>query len=203
MRDGTKIAWSKVGRRIIREYVNGESPLTLSHAYNIPKGAIASFLGRQNVRRSKKEAKRVEREQQRKRVHAPRKCGLCPDLFIPASPNQKYCKLCIPDRQAHGRFSSKGISQRDWDAIIMDQGGTCALCNEPPTDVDHDHQTLAIRGALCGGCNQALSHVEQPGWTDRATRYLKKDTGHRVPEAAHRRQVAWNQRLNGKRRLRL
>jgi hypothetical protein len=199
-RDGTKIAWSKIGRRVLREYKNGESPLTLSRAFKIPKGAIAAFLGRQGVRRSKKEAKRVEKEQERKRVHAPRNCKLCSDPFVPTSPNQKYCKTCIPDKQAHGRFTSKGISQRHWDAIITSQDGTCALCNEKPTDVDHDHQTRAIRGALCGGCNQALSHIEQPGWADRATQYLTRDTGHRVPEAAHRRQVAWHQRLKQRRK---
>jgi hypothetical protein len=35
----------------------------------------------------------------------------------------------------------------------------CAACGAPSTDIDHDHNTGAIRDPLCGGCNRALGAI--------------------------------------------
>lgn len=199
----TKYPWHEIGEAILIEYEAGESPLTLSAKYGIAKSAISSFLGRAGVRRTKKHAKQVERDQQRGRTHAPRTCVSCGDVFEPEGPTQKHCKGCAPNDTARTRLCSKGVSQKDWDRMFLEQGGLCALCDKLATDVDHDHATLIIRGLLCGGCNQALSHVDRPGWVAKAQMYLKRDTGHRVPVEAHAQWATGMARIYAKRRASL
>jgi hypothetical protein len=43
--------------------------------------------------------------------------------------------------------------------MIARQGGTCALCPEEPTCIDHDHDTGIVRGILCRQCNGALGKL--------------------------------------------
>jgi hypothetical protein len=56
-----------------------------------------------------------------------------------------------------------GITFEDFEALLEAQGGGCAICGtQTPTGnhgrlvVDHDHATGAVRGILCGRCNQLL-----------------------------------------------
>lgn len=59
-----------------------------------------------------------------------------------------------------------GLRQSDYDRMMVRQHGVCAACGEPETAamngqpmslaVDHDHDSGAFRGLLCGRCNRAL-----------------------------------------------
>jgi len=55
-----------------------------------------------------------------------------------------------------------GISQEDYDSLLLSQGGKCAICKRLQTDfpqafaVDHDHMTKNIRGLLCARCNTGI-----------------------------------------------
>ena len=54
-----------------------------------------------------------------------------------------------------------GIGRADYDRMLAEQGGRCAICGGPPVrrevfDVDHDHQRGTIRGLLCFPCNNGL-----------------------------------------------
>jgi hypothetical protein len=57
-----------------------------------------------------------------------------------------------------------GITLHDYERLLQEQGGVCAICRRAPADntkqralaVDHCHQTGTIRGLLCGPCNLAL-----------------------------------------------
>jgi hypothetical protein len=54
-----------------------------------------------------------------------------------------------------------GISADDFDALLAEQGGGCAICGQLPDraaslHLDHCHDTGAIRGILCLSCNQGL-----------------------------------------------
>lgn len=53
-----------------------------------------------------------------------------------------------------------------WDSILTNQGGKCAICRSPnPTTkqgwhTDHCHKTGKVRGILCKSCNVALGEVK-------------------------------------------
>lgn len=54
-----------------------------------------------------------------------------------------------------------GITIEEYDRLLTEQGDACAICREPcPSGrrlaVDHDHETGAVRGLLCGPCNIAI-----------------------------------------------
>lgn len=57
-----------------------------------------------------------------------------------------------------------GITQADYEALLEQQGGGCAICERKPTKkislhVDHDHRTGTVRGLLCFLCNNALGDL--------------------------------------------
>lgn len=62
-----------------------------------------------------------------------------------------------------------GISSADYDALLENQGGRCAICGTDEPEgrsrtyfhVDHDHDTGAVRGLLCSRCNTALGLMRE------------------------------------------
>ena len=57
------------------------------------------------------------------------------------------------------------LTAEQFDEILCEQGGCCAICKREPEVacpqrpflvIDHDHQTNKIRGLLCGTCNTGL-----------------------------------------------
>ena len=65
-------------------------------------------------------------------------------------------------RMRAGHLQRKyGITLADYDAMLLAQGGGCAICATPQPDgqslhVDHDHDTGAVRGLLCFNCNAGI-----------------------------------------------
>jgi hypothetical protein len=61
-----------------------------------------------------------------------------------------------------------GISIEEFDAILAQQGGVCAICGQDEPDahgrtgtkfklsIDHCHDSNEIRGILCNRCNRAI-----------------------------------------------
>ena len=53
-----------------------------------------------------------------------------------------------------------GISSEEYEKILKDQKGRCAICGRFPSrrrlDVDHNHVTGEVRGLLCHRCNRGL-----------------------------------------------
>ncbi|MGH3382194.1 MAG: endonuclease VII domain-containing protein [Actinoallomurus sp.] len=66
------------------------------------------------------------------------------------------------------------IGEREVERLIELQGGLCLICGEaPPTAVDHDHVTWAVRGILCGDCNTGMGQLGDNSWMlRRAIEYL-------------------------------
>ena len=69
------------------------------------------------------------------------------------------------EERQRARLSSQmkcryGITLQDYESILGEQGGGCAICDTMPTvrrlHIDHDHTTGEVRGLLCGHCNQLL-----------------------------------------------
>ena len=71
-----------------------------------------------------------------------------------------------------------GITQEEYDAMLIKQAGGCAICGKPPLDVkflsvDHNHQTGKVRGLLCRKCNLAIGILQDdPSLLRRAVNYL-------------------------------
>lgn len=97
--------------------------------------------------------------------------------------HQSRCKECSyksnldwcvdnPDRHRQIRIRSQlkrhGLTIEQFDAILANQGGGCAICNSTTNlHVDHDHSCcsslpacgLCVRGILCQNCNLMLGHA--------------------------------------------
>ncbi len=77
-----------------------------------------------------------------------------------------------------GRLKLYGLTVYQYDKMLEDQGGGCAICVNPPTSkrlhVDHDHNTGRVRGLLCFRCNYGLSWFSESRlMLLAAARYLK------------------------------
>lgn len=71
----------------------------------------------------------------------------------------------VKDRQRELRFErTYGITPKQYDQMLADQGGVCARCKQPPKTmrlaVDHCHSTGRVRGLLCGPCNTYIGRLE-------------------------------------------
>jgi hypothetical protein len=61
-----------------------------------------------------------------------------------------------------------GISSAEYEARFQEQGGLCAICKTPASDikatrlyVDHNHATGDVRKLICPGCNSSVAVIEQ------------------------------------------
>ncbi len=69
-------------------------------------------------------------------------------------------------KQRAGHLKRKyGITIEQYDALLSEQGGACAICGRKPRPdislhLDHDHQTGQVRGILCFRCNNALGDFD-------------------------------------------
>lgn len=72
-------------------------------------------------------------------------------------------KACLRKSHLKRKF---GLTVEQWDRMLEQQGGGCAICKGQPTTshgfhVDHCHETGKIRGLLCHGCNTTLGAVKE------------------------------------------
>lgn len=99
-----------------------------------------------------------------------------------------HCKLCrsamdTPEKRAKRRkpfiYSDTqrnchyrrayGITLAEYDLMLVEQGGVCAICGRPPKEgkrttrlaVDHDHTSGRVRKLLCTGCNLMIALFER------------------------------------------
>ena len=103
---------------------------------------------------------------------------------------ESYCIKCCRVRnkssilKIHGTFSAYarkrryGLSQKDFDNIVMLQGNACAVCENmfkpnQKMHVDHNHETGKVRGITCHRCNLFIGYMEKsPGLHEKALRHL-------------------------------
>ena len=91
--------------------------------------------------------------------------------------NGEYKKKNPQVGRKHHLKKNYGITPEDFDRMMEEQDGKCALCGVEPQSkalhVDHCHTTGKVRGLLCGGCNRVLGFLEaRPGWHLAAQQYL-------------------------------
>lgn len=105
-----------------------------------------------------------------------RRCKLC----VYASNRRNYNHDKERWRKLQYKFGQSIKSQ--YDILLAQQGGTCALCHQSPKPdkrnrgvlvIDHDHVTGKVRGLLCGTCNRAIGLLQDnPTILTRAIQYL-------------------------------
>lgn len=128
---------------------------------------------------------------------------------VRADGHYSYCKPCCSERSKRilavrkstpeGKASLRRVQRRralkeiygltveDYDRMVAEQNGLCAICGEPETSaapntngavrvlsIDHDHVTGSVRGLLCHRCNVVLGlSNEDPDRLEMAARYLR------------------------------
>lgn len=78
--------------------------------------------------------------------------------------------LQVPENRERARANQLlrhyGVTRAQYDALLEEQGGVCAICGGQPATrgeskrpfrVDHCHETGVVRGLLCAPCNVGLS----------------------------------------------
>ena len=83
--------------------------------------------------------------------------------------------------QATNLMKKFGITKEEYNDMLYNQNGKCGCCGKHHTDehyslaVDHDHNTDAVRGLLCGNCNRAIGMLgDSIEGVQRALDYLLK-----------------------------
>ena len=95
-------------------------------------------------------------------------------LETPAGKQSKHWGAVIQRWKKHGVMN---FTRRDFDQMLMEQNGLCAICMmqmvEP--NLDHDHKTGKARGLLCMKCNRGLGCFrDDPGALLAASKYLSR-----------------------------
>lgn len=88
-------------------------------------------------------------------------------------------------RRNYLRLKNYGITPERFKEMVEEQEGLCAICGGPPRmtnggkedtlHIDHCHDSMDVRGLLCGPCNVGLgSFQDNPEVLKRAIEYLEK-----------------------------
>jgi hypothetical protein len=86
------------------------------------------------------------------------------------------------DRRARNLKRNYGLTIEQYDALLAQQSGRCAICgdrgenhNSKRLVVDHNHRTDAIRALLCLTCNLGLGGFkDDPERLKKAIEYLTR-----------------------------
>ena len=108
------------------------------------------------------------------------KSGQCKDCTNKRH-KENYCPQKAFAKALKGKYN---LTIDDYDQLLLDQNGSCAICNGSETGhlgrfvVDHDHLTGKVRGLLCWSCNVGIGHLkDNPKILVSAANYLNMN-GH-------------------------
>jgi len=82
-------------------------------------------------------------------------------------------------QKKHHFRSTYGISVEQFDSMIEQQAGLCAICTKPmkpghDTHIDHCHETNKVRAILCQRCNRGIGHFyDDTALISAAVKYLE------------------------------
>jgi Recombination endonuclease VII len=94
---------------------------------------------------------------------------------------QNQCRTCKYLR--HDKYSSKAskfCTTRAHIVELLTSNVTCQICGtgERRLVIDHDHDTMKIRGVLCHICNTGIgAFKDNPGLIQKAINYLENHNG--------------------------
>jgi hypothetical protein len=92
------------------------------------------------------------------------------------------CQECRRNRQQRNLEYYYSMSVEQYEELLSYQDGRCAICRELPRgtkrgklNVDHCHETGAVRGLLCSTCNTGIGKLgDSIEGLERALAYLKE-----------------------------
>lgn len=95
--------------------------------------------------------------------------------------NPNYNNGFDPVKSRAGKLKRNfGITVEDYDALLREQGGVCAICKGTNSSgrrlgVDHCHATGKVRGLLCCLCNSGIGKLQDSlELVETAADYLRK-----------------------------
>ena len=94
------------------------------------------------------------------------------------------CKTCRYDQNRNTRYLREfNITLDDYNQMFAEQEGKCGCCGKHQVElnrrlaVDHDHDTMEVRGLLCTDCNVSIGKLgDTVESIENALRYLKNDS---------------------------
>lgn len=109
-------------------------------------------------------------------------CILCANELCRARPKEERQQRYQRDRTKFRAYRLKqkfGISVEEYDRLLSEQGGVCAICggtdNNKRLAVDHCHKTNIVRALLCGRCNPAVGFLlEDVSLATKVLAYIEK-----------------------------
>jgi Fe-S oxidoreductase len=84
----------------------------------------------------------------------------------------------VREKRNRIRRSGYRLTREQYDAMLIDQCGRCAIC-EVPCDlrIDHNHQLKMVRELLCHQCNLTVGWLEKDSLRVQLAReYLSRHT---------------------------
>lgn len=129
-------------------------------------------------------------------------CKSCENEQIGSWRAKNKEKQAVIDRRTRLK-TQYGITPEQYEELLVKQNHNCAICLRPASQfktrlaVDHDHTTGLIRGLLCIFCNrEVISRHRDPELLQRASNYLRQNTGWKVPEKKKRSATTRRRRRN-------
>lgn len=165
--------------------------VTCGKKFTVQHQTVAAGGGKYCCRRCSPEVRKSDVSRRKSSLGAThdlvkRKCPTCGEEFITKVKNINrgggvFCSLkCNTNvvrsteedkkqkRRNYSLIKSYGITTEDYEQMLYDQGGGCAICGSTIGNgrhknlfVDHDHGTGIVRGLLCGRCNSAIGLLSE------------------------------------------
>lgn len=106
-------------------------------------------------------------------------CAKCGRITIVRNGPRWRCQQAnISARRISILKSKYGLTMEQYDQLLAAQDNACAVCKNKFDKlwpcIDHDHQTMQIRGILCVKCNTGIGNLGDGSLLEAALLYIQK-----------------------------
>lgn len=101
-------------------------------------------------------------------------CEICGNKYIANSTTCRWCKNCIPDKEARTIYERYKLLPEETKKLKEKYDGICPICNKRKANaIDHNHITGEVRGYICSKCNLGLHYIEDLELKNNMEKYLR------------------------------